>query len=397
MIRLLTTTIFTIWCAAAAAQKADSRTTVPAAGIPAATAANSRTTVPAADGSTTDRLLQMLEQADTANLTVAADNTTAVTATAAVTTADTDTAAAAAAAPEIQPADTTATADTDTADTTTDTADTDTTAAAEIQPADTTAAGDSDLIRMHPDGSGLRLEIAGYGITLGNRSDKDRSDEDRSDYFGNESFLAKDFPRKRVRPVRGSFGLAAVEFGVSTLVDTHYGPTWAGEGDFMEIKPEKSFCFSAEVLKLRILLDRQSHWWLSTGLRVTYNDLVFNGTHTLQRIDGIVRPVELDPATKKSKLAVGYLSIPLGVTFSAQRMNITLRATGDLLTTSHYKYKKPNKKEDTSGLTPWQWCVGGVLTYRNVGIYANYALTPLFRHDVGPETHILSMGLYLGF
>ena len=111
----------------------------------------------------------------------------------------------------------------------------------------------------------------------------------------------------------------------------------------------------------------------------------------------MIRPEALEPSIKKSKLSVGYFGIPAGIVFSAQRLNISLYASGELLSASRLKYKKPKEKRNAPGIAPWRWTVGGSITYRKIGIYANYALTPLFKQAAGPETHTLSLGVHLGF
>lgn len=245
---------------------------------------------------------------------------------------------------------------------------------------------DSDLVRIRPEGGELRLEIAGYGITLGNRNREEAT----------ETVPAAKRPKQPHR-VYGSFGAAAVEIGSAMLVGTDYGTTWADDGDFLALSPEKSFHLACEIFRLRIRLDRDEHWFTALGLRTSYYDLVFNDKITLQSIDGVIRPEALEPSIKKSKLGVGYFGIPVGIIFSAQRLNISLYASGELLSASRLKYKKPKEKRNAPGIAPWRWTVGGSITYRKIGIYANYALTPLFKQAAGPETHTLSLGVHLGF
>ncbi len=253
---------------------------------------------------------------------------------------------------------------------------------------DTMELPDSDLVRIRPAGDGLRLEIAGYGITLSNR--------DRQETDDGEPAPAVKRP-KRIHFVYGAFGITALEAGVTTLVGTDYGSTWADDGDFLALNPEKSFHMAFELFKLRIRMDRGEHWFATLGLRTSYYDLVFNDKITLQQADGIIRPEALDPSIKKSKLGVGYFGIPAGIIFSAQKLNISLYASGELLAASKLKYKKPKERRNAPGIAPWRWTVGGSITYHKIGIYANYSLTPLFKQAAGPQTHTLSLGVHFGF
>lgn len=258
------------------------------------------------------------------------------------------------------------------------------------QTADTTAtnttpqpaASTMELVQLHPESGQLRLEVAGYGITLGNRNFK-VNDEDQ-------------VVKTSVKRVRCSIGLASLEMGSSMLTGASYGAAWAGDGDFLETKA--GFHFAIEPLRLRVMLDRNSHWWVSVGLRYSVDNYVFSNPLTLQRTDGVIHPVDLDPSTKKSKLLADYMSIPLRLTFSpVRKLNITLHASGDLLLSSHTKYKKPKNKASISGLSPWCWRVGGAISYHRIGIYADYSLTPLFKAAAAPAAHALSIGAYFGF
>lgn len=251
---------------------------------------------------------------------------------------------------------------------------------------------DPEIVQLKSDRGELRLEIAGYGITLGNR------DADESKAAGNEAAALSEKPEKKpLKRFHGCFGFTDWEIGIPLLVNTTYGPAWAGEGEFLETSTRKSFSFGYTLLSLRYMLDRNGHWWLSTGVRGNIYDIVLSGKQTIRYTDGMIHALELDPSTKKSKLSFTTLGIPLMLTCSVSDFRITLRASGNLYTSYRAVHKKPKEKYELRGVEPWSWNIGGAITYHKIGVSFDYALTPLFRSDVGPETHLFTFGICFGF
>ena len=251
---------------------------------------------------------------------------------------------------------------------------------------------DPEIVQLKSDRGELRLEIAGYGITLGNR------DADESKAAGNETAAPSEKPEKKpLKRFHGCFGFTDWEIGIPLLVNTSYGPAWAGEGEFLETSTRKSFSFGYTLLSLRYMLDRNGHWWLSTGVRGNIYDIVLSGKQTIRYTDGMIHALELDPSTKKSKLSFTTLGIHLMLTCSVSDFRITLRASGNLYTSYRAVHKKPKEKYELRGVEPWSWNIGGAITYHKIGVSFDYALTPLFRSDVGPETHLFTFGICFGF
>lgn len=251
---------------------------------------------------------------------------------------------------------------------------------------------DPEIVQLKSDRGELRLEIAGYGITLGNR------DADESKAAGNEAAAPSEKPEKKpLKRFHGCFGFTDWEIGIPLLVNTTYGPAWAGEGEFLETSTRKSFSFGYTLLSLRYMLDRNGHWWLSTGVRGNIYDIVLSGKQTIRYTDGMIHALELDPSTKKSKLSFTTLGIPLMLTCSVSDFRITLRTSGNLYTSYRAVHKKPKEKYELRGVEPWSWNIGGAITYHKIGVSFDYALTPLFRSDVGPETHLFTFGICFGF
>lgn len=372
--------LFLLLAATTAAQPAAPAGTEPAPAAPAPTELSS-----AVQADPTEKPAATPESAAPGNDTERPD--AAATATATADAASTDAAGSAAASQAA------GTAPAATPETTAISGTVATSAPAATAPAATAMPSpDPEIVQLKSDRGELRLEIAGYGITLGNR------DADESKAAGNEAAAPSEKPEKKpLKRFHGCFGFTDWEIGIPLLVNTTYGPAWAGEGEFLETSTRKSFSFGYTLLSLRYMLDRNGHWWLSTGVRGNIYDIVLSGKQTIRYTDGMIHALELDPSTKKSKLSFTTLGIPLMLTCSVSDFRITLRASGNLYTSYRAVHKKPKEKYELRGVEPWSWNIGGAITYHKIGVSFDYALTPLFRSDVGPETHLFTFGICFGF
>lgn len=372
--------LFLLLAATTAAQPAAPAGTEPAPAAPAPTELSS-----AVQADPTEKPAATPESAAPGNDTERPD--AAATATATADAASTDAAGSAAASQAA------GTAPAATPETTAISGTAATSAPAATAPAATAMPSpDPEIVQLKSDRGELRLEIAGYGITLGNR------DADESKAAGNEAAAPSEKPEKKpLKRFHGCFGFTDWEIGIPLLVNTTYGPAWAGEGEFLETSTRKSFSFGYTLLSLRYMLDRNGHWWLSTGVRGNIYDIVLSGKQTIRYTDGMIHALELDPSTKKSKLSFTTLGIPLMLTCSVSDFRITLRASGNLYTSYRAVHKKPKEKYELRGVEPWSWNIGGAITYHKIGVSFDYALTPLFRSDVGPETHLFTFGICFGF
>lgn len=240
------------------------------------------------------------------------------------------------------------------------------------------------LMNMKMQGSELRLEVAGFGITFGNRNIS-VTDE------------AVESKRRRTRPrVSASFGIASLDFGFNTLTGDLYKGAWTGKGDFLDTRAGKSIRFAWEPVAVNIALDRRSVCCFSAGLRLSADNYRFTQDITLAPDNaGNLSPVTLDGNIRKSKMTAAWAGIPLRLTFRiAHNLRISLAASGDILMKAHTKYSKPKYKSNIPGLTPWRITAGGTITYHKIGVYCDWTTTPLFK--AGSDAKTLSIGLRIG-
>lgn len=65
----------------------------------------------------------------------------------------------------------------------------------------------------------------------------------------------------------------------------------------------------------------------------------------------------------------------------------------DFVLGSNAIYKRPKEKNSLSGVNPFQFGIGGSVSYRGFGVYARYGVTSLFKSSAGPSCHPVSFGV----
>ncbi|MEI3554148.1 MAG: hypothetical protein V8Q54_05520 [Alistipes senegalensis] len=146
------------------------------------------------------------------------------------------------------------------------------------------------------------LEVAGFGITLGQAPHRGSSQKSRSHSRVEGAAVRRD---------RDGFG-------------SPHGYDYAGypaeTADFLDLRAGNSFHFGVTPIGLAVRLDGQGKFEFATGLRYTVNNYrLSDNTITLGREDGLIVPVTLDERADKSKLRTASLGIPLQFSFDPVR------------------------------------------------------------------------------
>ena len=231
-------------------------------------------------------------------------------------------------------------------------------------------------MRRAADGEGMVLEVAGFGITLGQAS-------------GGEKQKVKALPR-----VCGSF-LSGVEMGFNFLTGADYAGYPAEAGDFLDVRGGNSFHFGITPVGLSVALDRKRRFEFSTGLRYTVDNYrLSDNSITLGRDGGMVVPLPLDDKADKSKLRITSLGFPLQFSFDPVRhLRVAVVGYCDFTLGANAIYKKPKEKNSLSGVLTFQFGLGGSVSYRGFGVYVRYGVTSLFKSSAGPVCHPVSFGV----
>lgn len=231
-------------------------------------------------------------------------------------------------------------------------------------------------MRRAADGEGMVLEVAGFGITLGQAA-------------GGEKQKVKALPR-----VCGSF-LSGVEMGFNFLTGADYAGYPAEAGDFLDVRGGNSFHFGITPVGLSVALDRKRRFEFSTGLRYTVDNYrLSDNSITLGRDRGMIVPLPLDDKADKSKLRITSLGIPLQFSFDpVKHLRVAVVGYCDFTLGGNAIYKKPKVKNSISGVNSFQFGLGGSVSYRGFGVYVRYGVTSLFKSSAGPACHPVSFGV----
>ena len=237
---------------------------------------------------------------------------------------------------------------------------------------------DRDLIRRRDGGrdGNMILEVAGFGLTLGHTP----------------------MQRMELKKPRVWFNaFSNIELGFTQLVGVDYSGYASGEKGFLDQRLGSSFHFSFSAVQLRLALNRSRSLCLGVGMQYTLDNYrLSDNTITLGNDGGRVVPVALDEPAGKSKAVTSSLGIPVRLTYTpAKHLRITAVAYSDFLLGADAIYKKPKEKNSLSGFRAYQFGVGLSVSYRGFGFFTRYGVTPLFKHNMGPDCHAFSFGVGL--
>ncbi|MCM1503410.1 MAG: hypothetical protein NC115_12220 [Bacteroidales bacterium] len=232
-------------------------------------------------------------------------------------------------------------------------------------------------LNIKNDSRTLRIEAAGFGITLGEKK---------------VTYNTID----KARLGTASWGFLAIDWGFSSLTGINYYDAWQGHGDFLDIRQGKSARFAIEPVSLMVSLDNRGQFWFRTGLKFTFDNFKFTNPVTLAPIENTLMPAKLDGDIRKSKVAGSYVGIPVGFGVKIRKLMISANISAEVLCKGWTKYRKPRTKAVIPGLDRFRSTAGVSVTYCGVGIYADYSLTPFFKPGTGSDCHVLSFGLRLG-
>ena len=240
----------------------------------------------------------------------------------------------------------------------------------------------ADTLLQRGDNRGeLVLAVGGQQITLGSAS--------------SQKVHVRGMVEVQNRAVK--IGLGAVEFGFSLLASVDYGAYLPEEQGFLDQRVGKSIHVGFRPLDLEFRLNRAATLSLVTGISFSVDNYRLDNAWSLAKVDGRIEPLLLE-GMKKSKFTTAQFGLPIGVKYCpARKVEFTAFAFGEVVYNAHTKVAKPKDKARLHGVNDLRFGVQATATYRNVGLYIKYSLTPMFRSGVGPKCYPLSVGLAWGF
>jgi len=193
-----------------------------------------------------------------------------------------------------------------------------------------------------------------------------------------------------------------IEFGFNAFDKPNYSIYSGADKDFMSLNQGKSLEFDFNFYELNIGLCK-NYVGLVSGMGLSFNNYRFENPYTLKKGQLMTEPVSLNPDNlSKTKLAITYLNVPLLLEFQIPvnhnegRLFVNGGIIGGVKIGSHTKVKYGDKKDkDRSGfnLNSFKYEATARVGYKDICLFANYSLTPLFQSGKGPELTPFTIGI----
>jgi hypothetical protein len=221
-----------------------------------------------------------------------------------------------------------------------------------------------------------------------------------------QDFAYKGHDKKR-KHFKGHW--AGFEFGLNNYVNSNLSFDRSPEEKFMDLKAGKSwnFNFNFAQYSMGIGGDR---FGITTGMGLEWNNYHFSDTNIIQKQNGIIVSKATPENTKRNRLQTTYLTIPLLLELqfpNCARQNRAYLSMGGIMgiklfSNTKIKYieggnKQKEKYKSDYYLNSLRFGLTARLGYKDVAVYMNYYLTPVFIEDHGPELYPLAAGLVLSF
>ena len=227
---------------------------------------------------------------------------------------------------------------------------------------------------------------------------------------------------------------SGLDIGVNTLLGPDGDADLDADADFMQINNANSRFFSINFMEQKIEFGSH-HVGLLTGLGLEFTNYRLANNVLLQNNADSVYALNVEtPEFRKNKLRQTGLRIPLMLEFNTKRMPIptaeeviaraNAKANGQHAPSFHpdndhnfhiamgvvgswyfgtmykqkYRLDGDDRKERDSGdyhLLPYRLAASVRMGYGSFNLFAEYALTPLFRENKGPELIPFNIGITL--
>ncbi|NNM16557.1 MAG: outer membrane beta-barrel protein, partial [Bacteroidia bacterium] len=219
---------------------------------------------------------------------------------------------------------------------------------------------------------------------------------------GLEDKIIKRKQKNSVQPFWGG-----LEMGFNGYLNADNKTSMQEGYEFLELNESKSLAVNINLFQTKIKLEKD-HLWVVSGLGLAYNNYRFakRNFKLAPEVDMVTALTDSVNAYNfdKSKLVATYVTVPLLLqvnTSKSKRNNFHL-STGGIFgykIGSHTKYltkngsRKKEKERDDFNLEPIRLDATVRVGYKNFNIFANYAVTELFKDGEGPELHPYTIGL----
>lgn len=248
---------------------------------------------------------------------------------------------------------------------------------------------DIDLYQHLQNGNSVRKEKIFKGVYMNGRSIEQRY---RNSIFYSPIILKseRDYGncKDHLSLGMGSFGLGFVNL--------------SGKGGD-HLNASSSLRYSLGLLSLSTRINK----WLAIApnLNIEFNSIHLKDNYAFKEVEGVTQAVQAEEGVvyDKSRLHITYMNIavPLIMKKCHSNFSIYVAPVVKFKTASSSKIwlsdsKKHQKYGSDLNLNPVVLEGRAGIRYSSFNIYGSYTLTPIFKNDKGPDTHMYAIGVSFG-
>ncbi len=194
-----------------------------------------------------------------------------------------------------------------------------------------------------------------------------------------------------------------VDFGVNVLTNENFGTSFK-DNKYWENDPSNSFNFNLNLFSRKHYI-YQNNIGVVTGLGFNFNQFAFKNNYIIKStVDSVYAQIDTVFNYSRNKLTAAYFQVPLLLEFSSDDNNkyISAGLIGGLRISSKTKregeFSNKNFHETTKGiynLNSFKLDATVRVGVGNVGLFATYALIPLFESGKTVPVHPFTFGAIL--
>ncbi|MES2587869.1 MAG: outer membrane beta-barrel protein [Bacteroidota bacterium] len=199
-----------------------------------------------------------------------------------------------------------------------------------------------------------------------------------------------------------------IDFGATMLLNSAMKASFPND-KFLENDPAKSFYWNLNVMDHKFNIYKH-YVGITTGFGVNFTQIgIKNDNLLLDNVDSLWTVQDTINHYSKNKLRATYLQIPLLLEFNTNEdedksFYVAAGVIGGVRVGSALIQKierddfdNKQKLKGTYGLNPFKLDATFKMGYGDWGVFANYALLPLFDTDKTSEAYPLTFGLSMNF
>jgi hypothetical protein len=261
--------------------------------------------------------------------------------------------------------------------------------------------GKNEVIIIEESGDTVIVGLGSKGISIV-EDDKGGAEIHVFDMVKKEEPCTNNNLKRRLKP-----RYAGLEIGLNNYLTPDFSMVLPAGQEFMDLNTGRSWNWTVNVVDYGFGFGTDK-FGLVTGLGFEFINYHFDGQNSIMK-DTVTRQIvnfvpDYANNITKSKMNIAYITTPLllewQIPAGKNRIHISAGVIGGLKLWSYtkIKYKESGSKQKAKNksdynLSPLRWGVTARVGYKDINIFANYYMTPLFQPDRGPELYPFSIGL----